>query len=245
MPLPPEIDKRIRQRFEDLSKEVEQLITDMERADDQKRDRARQNRVAIVGALQLCEDSFFSLRTKVLSLIEMLSGNSQYMQKLADEVRELESKIAQAKILKGIIDGLKEDYEEGMLENMTSLIEANIAADYLGQAEQLLKEGQPGQYDHVPAAVLTGAILEDALRRLCQRQIPPITVTTSKSTPKTLNPLIDDLKKAGLFNELKAKQFRAWADIRNAAAHGQFDEFNRTDVEQMLAGVQNFLADCL
>jgi hypothetical protein len=36
----------------------------------------------------------------------------------------------------------------------------------------------------------------------------------------TLNPLIDDLKKAGAFNELKAKQLRVWAAIRNkGSAH--------------------------
>jgi hypothetical protein len=44
--------------------------------------------------------------------------------------------------------------------------------------------------------------------------------------PKTSNPLIDDLKKAGVFNELKARQLRAWADIHNKAAHGEFGQFH-------------------
>jgi len=43
-------------------------------------------------------------------------------------------------------------------------------------------------------------------------------------------------------NELKAKQLRAWADIRNAAAHGEFDKFKRADVEGMIRGVSDFLA---
>ena len=73
----------------------------------------------------------------------------------------------------------------------------------------------------------------------------PIALDNAKGEPKTLNPLIDDLKKANVFNELKAKQLRAWADVRNAAAHGEFAKFNRQDVEQMLVGVQNFLADYL
>ncbi len=38
--------------------------------------------------------------------------------------------------------------------------EAEIAADYMGQAEELLNEGSSGKYDHVPAAVLAGAVLE-------------------------------------------------------------------------------------
>lgn len=60
-----------------------------------------------------------------------------------------------------------------------------------------------------------------------------------------MNPLIDELKSAGVFNELKAKQLRGWADIRNAAAHGESEKFKRTDVEAMIPGVANFLADHL
>jgi hypothetical protein len=128
---------------------------------------------------------------------------------------------------------------------VASQIEAAIAADYMGQAEQLLSEGQSGKFDHVPAAVLAGAVLEKALRTLCGQQLPSIPVVTSKGEPKTLNPLIDDLKKAGVFNELRAKQLRAWADIRNKAAHGEFDQFHKADVEQMIKGISNFLADYL
>jgi len=60
---------------------------------------------------------------------------------------------------------------------------------------------------------------------------------------KTMNTMIDDLKKAGVYNELKAKQLRSWADIRNSAAHGQFDQFKRMDVEQMLKGIKDFLGE--
>jgi hypothetical protein len=135
--------------------------------------------------------------------------------------------------------------ESGFLEKVASHIEAEIAADYMGQAEHLLGEGQTGRFDHVPAAVLSGAVLEKALRKLCDQQQPAIPVVTATGVPKTLNPLIDDLKKAGVFNELKAKQLRAWADIRNKAAHGEFEQFDRGDVEQMLQGITNFLADYL
>lgn len=145
----------------------------------------------------------------------------------------------------GILEGFREDLEKGFLHEFLLKVEAEVAADYMGQAEMLLREGQPGAFDHVPAAVLTGAVLERALRTVCDRQKPQISLTNAKGEPKTLNPLIEDLKKAGVFNELKAKQLRAWADIRNKAAHGDFSQFNRGDVEQMLAGVTNFLADYL
>jgi hypothetical protein len=80
---------------------------------------------------------------------------------------------------------------------------------------------------------------------LCGQQQPPVSITDAKGAPKTLNPLIDELKKAGAFSELKAKQLRAWAAIRNEAAHGEFGAFTRDDVEQMVRGVQSFLAEYL
>lgn len=146
----------------------------------------------------------------------------------------------------GKLKAIKDDFENGFLANLSMQIEAEIAADYMGQAEQLLNDGSSGAYDHIPAAVLTGAVLEKSLRTLCTQNIPPIstvrTTARGSSEPLNLNALIDELKRATLFNEPKAKQLRAWADIRNAAAHGEFDKFSRSDVEQMIEGVKNFLA---
>lgn len=141
------------------------------------------------------------------------------------------------------LKAVKDDLDNGFLDCLASQIEAEIASDYMGQAERLMSEGQSGKFDHVPAAVLTGAVLEKTLRKLCSQQIPPISIVTANNGHKTLSPLIDDLKKAGIFNELKAKQLRAWADIRNSAAHGAFDQFNQGDVNEMIKGVSSFLAD--
>jgi len=139
--------------------------------------------------------------------------------------------------------GLADDLEHGFLSDVTQQIESAIASDYMGQAEGLLNEGQQGKFDHVPAAVLAGAVLEKTLRSMCEQHEPPIATINAKGEHKTLNPLIDELKKASVFNESKAKQLRSWAAIRNHAAHGEFDEFDRNDVEQMLQGIGHFLAD--
>lgn len=94
----------------------------------------------------------------------------------------------------------------------------------------------------MPAAVLCGAVLEDALRRLCQKQSPPIDILKPGGDKKTLEPLIQELQRANVFNKLVADQLRAWAKIRNYAAHGEFHEFGRGDVDLMLPGVRQFLA---
>lgn len=140
------------------------------------------------------------------------------------------------------LKGLKEDFQKGYLGDLELEIEAAISADYMGQAEQLLAEGQSGKYEHVPAAVLAGAVLEKSLRTLCDKQSPSIPIVHNNGKPLTLAPLIEALKKNNVFNELTAKQLRAWADIRNSAAHGNFDEFNRSHVDLMIQGINNFLA---
>jgi hypothetical protein len=141
--------------------------------------------------------------------------------------------------------GIKDDLDKGFLDDLATSIEAEVAVDYMGQAEQLLAEGHRGKFDHVPAAVLAGAVLEKALHTLCGQQQPPVPLKGPKGEFKSLAPLVDALKRAGAFNEAKAKQLRAWADLRNLAAHGEFHQFKRGDVENMIAGINGFLADNL
>jgi len=51
-----------------------------------------------------------------------------------------------------------------------------------------------------------------------------------------------DLAKAGVYNKLVQKQLTAQADIRNSAAHGQYDQFSKEDVASMIKEVQRILA---
>lgn len=51
----------------------------------------------------------------------------------------------------------------------------------------------------------------------------------------------DDLAKASVYNKLQQKQITALADIRNNAAHGNYDQFTREDVERMISDIERFL----
>ena len=50
-----------------------------------------------------------------------------------------------------------------------------------------------------------------------------------------------DLAKAGVYNKLTQKRITAIADIRNNAAHGNWDQFDRADVKDMIDWVANFV----
>src|SRR5450432_1028638 len=78
-----------------------------------------------------------------------------------------------------LLMALKEDLEAGFLDRLILRVQAESAADYLGMAESLLQEGARGQNDHIPAAVLAGAVLEHSLRDLCSRRSPPIPIVKS------------------------------------------------------------------
>lgn len=240
MPLPPELDKKIRERFEELKIEAERLsILEADKM------------ALLIEAIDEKKVSLYSrdlsrLKTNFLNLIAILSTKKRNFTEDAKSIRNFSSPTA----LWGMIIALQEDFENGFFVNLSDIVEVKITNDYLEMAEDLLRgmKKSTSSYSYVSSAVLIGATLEESLRILCQRQNPSISIKKSNGEPKTLNTLIDSLKidentGIGLFNELKAKQLRAWADIRNAAAHGEFAKITEQDVELMIAGVKNFLAD--
>jgi hypothetical protein len=130
----------------------------------------------------------------------------------------------------GILRAAKEDYERGYLFNARVLIQAEVFDDFLGQAEHLLEAGY-----YQPAAVVAGSVLEDGLRKLCQRRGVVI------GDKPSLDRMNADLAKAGAYNVLTQKRITALADLRNKAAHGQWDQFTREDVAGMLRDVRSFM----
>ena len=239
MPLPPGLDEKIRNRFDELIKDGTELVSNM------KINNQNDPYLYGIGENSGHTPEYNSLVVKSCNLIEKMFGNSGKGENYQQRIEELERDSYSVEIIVGILEGLKDDYENGFLDDLEKRIAAYISADYMGQAEALLGEGKSGQYDHVPAAVLCGAELENSLRRLCQRQTPSISITKPNGQPKKLNALIDELQKANVFNQLKAEQLRSFARIRNSAAHGQFKEFTREDVESMLKDVKTFLANYL
>ena len=132
----------------------------------------------------------------------------------------------------GILQASKDDYENGYLFESRALIEAEVFDEFLEQAKHLLDNKYYG-----PAAVVAGAVLEDGLRKLCQRKAIPL-----PAKPK-IDSMNSELAKAGLYNTLIQRKITALADIRNKAAHGKWSEFSESDVDQMITQVRSFMED--
>ncbi|OKH29997.1 DUF4145 domain-containing protein [Calothrix sp. HK-06] len=135
------------------------------------------------------------------------------------------------KSLKAIFLAAKEDFEGGYLSSMKTLVQAEVFDSELEQAKELLSNGYS-----TPAAVITGVVLETALRELCDKE----GISHGK-----LDKMNADLAKASVYNKLVQKQITAWADIRNSAAHGKPNEFTEQDVTNMIRDVNQFLANYL
>ena len=132
----------------------------------------------------------------------------------------------------GILQASKDDYEKGYLFETRALVEAEVFDDFLEQARHLLDNKYYG-----PAAVVAGAVLEDGLRKLCQRK-----GISLPAKPK-LDSMNSELAEIGLYNTLVQKRITALADIRNKAAHGKWSEFSESDVDQMITQVRSFMED--
>jgi hypothetical protein len=184
---------------------------------------------------------FVEWRTSVSSVLDVVVPHGSIHRKAVDGFPNLDNEIETRDYAVSFLKSVRYDFENGFFEDIASEIDAEISADYLSQAESLLSFSRPSDKGEVAAAVISGAVLEHGLRMICTTLEPP-EPTEVNNKNLALGGLIEALKKRKVFNELTAKQLRSWADIRNSAAHGKFEEFNRSQVESMVSGVSEFLS---
>lgn len=138
----------------------------------------------------------------------------------------------------GIIAGIYEDYKQGLLVKLKGLLRADIFGDFLEMAEYLLKDGYKDA-----AAVIAGGVLEESLKKLAISN--SISILKSGDKQKTIDPLNQDLYSNKVYDKLINKQVTTWADVRNNAAHGQYNKYDENDVRHMLEFIQKFCSDYL
>lgn len=131
-----------------------------------------------------------------------------------------------------ILKAAKSDYEQGYLFDTRVLIQAEVFNDLLEQAAHFLELSH-----HGAAAVIAGCVLEDGLRRLCQRNKIPV------PGKATIDPMNVALAKAGVYNLIVQQRITSLAAVRNMAAHAKWGEFQNKDVEHMITQVRSFMEE--
>ena len=176
---------------------------------------------------------FLSWNTRVKNLLSIICGEeSQYFHQFEkNEDNRYESSYSIFRNLQAIFLAVKEDFEGGYLLSTRILVQAEVFDSELEQANELLTSGY-----YTAAAVIAGVVLETALRELCDNR----NIEHGK-----LDKMNADLAKAGAYNKLMQKRITVLADIRNNAAHGKQDGFNKEDVTDMIDDIKKFLANHL
>jgi len=142
-------------------------------------------------------------------------------------------------IVAGTVKAVREAIASGYLIGVRQLIHAEVFGDFLEMANHLVHDGYKD-----PAAVLIGGVLEDHLRKLCDKNgLPTEFVDSSgKPRPKKVETMNTELAKAGVYLKTDQKMVTGWYGLRTDAAHGHYDRYSAEQVRLMLDGVTNFLA---
>jgi len=145
---------------------------------------------------------------------------------------------AQISRLVGVAKSIQHNIEQDLLFDFRALVQADVFADFLEMGEYLLSEGYKDA-----AAVIFGSVLEDGLRKLCEKRGLPI--VNSSGRPLTIDPMNSSLAGDGVYSKLEQKQITTWAHIRNKSAHGEYEEYTIEQVKMMMMFVQKFSSDYL
>jgi hypothetical protein len=138
----------------------------------------------------------------------------------------------------GITKAIQHDIDNGLLDDLKTLIRGEIFSDFLEMGEHLLEEGYKDA-----SAVIIGSVLEDGLRQLSVNAGLPLESGSGK--PLAIDALNSQLAKSEIYSKLVQKQITSWAHVRNKAAHGEFSEYSKEQVQMMLHFVQSFSSEHL
>ncbi|MYE31748.1 MAG: hypothetical protein F4X80_03615 [Chloroflexi bacterium] len=194
----------------------------------------RPNPANVIGFPTLETQPYAEWRTQALVCLAQVFGNDHpYAEGFASRTEDSGfTGSAQAGL--GILRAAREDVELGYLQTVEQLATAEVFSDFLDQAHYLLQNGY-----HIPAASLAGAVLENGLRSLAERN------DIAVKPRDDLSALNNKLAAKNVYNQLRRKQVGYWADVRNHADHGRFDAFTESDATDLVSGTRTFLAEYL
>ena len=139
----------------------------------------------------------------------------------------------------GVVLALHADLKAGYIKTLSELLHREVFGDFLEMADHLLKSGYKDA-----AAVVAGSTLETHLRQLCQKFVVEIEAADGRGNlrPKKADRMNSDLVIASAYSKLDQKNVTAWLDLRNKAAHGEYDKYSSDQVALLNQGVRDFIS---
>lgn len=135
--------------------------------------------------------------------------------------------------LLGVLQAVREDYAAGFTKSLEELIHADLFGDFLDMAKELLDKGFKDA-----AAVIAGSALESHLRQVAVKNNVPVTKPDGK--PEKAETINAALGKED-YGTGEQKNVTAWLDLRNDAAHGDYDKYDNRQVALLIDSVRAFM----
>ena len=181
-------------------------------------------------------EKFSELRSGSLSFIESTFGKDHsYYREFDQQVRDISDHYTKHAL--GILLAIRGELVGGWIRTTRGLVSAEVFADFLEMAEHLLTENYKDS-----AAVMIGSVLEEHLKQIAvKHNVPTEEVRNGKAYSRKAASINADLAKARAYNKLDEKNVTSWLDLRNKAAHGQYSEYNKAQVDLLLASVRDFI----
>jgi len=178
------------------------------------------------------------LSTMALAAIERVSGSSSVYTRQAKASMSANIYFSgQVLMVIGVLESLKSDLQSGYLRTIQEIIHADVFTDFIEMSNHLLDEGYKDA-----AAVIGGSSLESHLRQLCNKNGISTTISTTSGTkPKKADQMNSELSSVNVYSKLDQKNVTSWLDLRNKAAHGNYSEYTKDQVDLFLKSIQDFI----
>lgn len=187
------------------------------------------------------EELYDTFITMALAAIRRSTGNDSTYAEQANRAAGLRSEGRHTDwqritgTLVGVLEVIREAINSGYLDRATDIIHGAVFADFLEMAQHLLDQGYKDA-----AAVIAGSSLEAHLRHLCDTN--GVDATTEDGKPKKADRMNADLAKANAYQVLDQKNITAWLDLRNKAAHGEYETYTSVMVADLISGIRHFMS---
>lgn len=135
--------------------------------------------------------------------------------------------------MKGLVNSTHIEWSNGLLRGVEYMFAAEAFDDFLDHASEFHKGGKT-----VEASVLASSVLEDTVKKIAKK-------FNVNFTGRTVEPIVEELKKADVFNAVKAKKIKHLASIRNHALHAEWGEFDIRDVGELISGTRDLIEEFL
>lgn len=223
------LEEIIEKRFDSLLKEANKILMNAQLDEEQD--------------LEIDSSLYYGWITSALNALDRCCGKDSTYFRNFEDIQKNQRWLQHKKLscCLSIVESARYDFKNGYLFDLKTIISAEIFSSSIEQAKELLDK----KYKDA-SAVIAGATLENSLRTLCE--INQIKIK-DKDDNVIENPKLDrmnsELAKHGVYNILKQKSITAWADLRNKAAHGHYDEYTIDEARLMILGIEKFLANHL